>query len=186
VQYNYIGKTCPFCQFAIKSNSSAVLCPTCKVPHHQACWEENRGCTTFGCKETTFEAPVSDRVDQPLGTSAANRQAVTASSNLNAFLAVALAFSIFAIIVLTIRLNADQQVKVASPAPQTTHQTTQQITTQTTTAAPTTTTARPTTTTARPTTTTARSTTAATTTRAKTAPPTRTQTTNGTWWVLDF
>ena len=57
----------------------------------------------------------------------------------------------------------------------------------TTTAPPATTTAPPTTTTARPTTTTARptTTTATTTTTTTAAPPTGTQTTNATWWVID-
>jgi hypothetical protein len=55
----------------------------------------------------------------------------------------------------------------------------------TTTAPPATTTAPPTTTTSPPTTTTTRPTTTATTTRTTTALPTGTQTTNGTWWMVD-
>jgi hypothetical protein len=131
VQYNYIGKTCPFCQFTIKSNRGAVLCPVCKVPHHKACWEENKGCTTFGCKETTFISTTQGRMEMPSGTSA-NNQTVPASANLNTFLAVALTVSFFIIVVLTFILTANQPVKQASPVPQTTQQTTQQNTTQTT------------------------------------------------------
>ncbi len=27
-----------------------MQCSVCKVPHHRECWEENGGCTTFGCQ----------------------------------------------------------------------------------------------------------------------------------------
>lgn len=50
INSSYIGKTCPYCQFPIKKDSEAVKCSACKVPHHQECWEENGGCTTFGCQ----------------------------------------------------------------------------------------------------------------------------------------
>ncbi len=46
---NYIGKTCPYCQFSIKSESDIAVCSACSIPHHQECWQENGGCTTFGC-----------------------------------------------------------------------------------------------------------------------------------------
>ncbi len=46
---SHTGKTCPFCQFPIKQDSETVLCSSCKIPHHRECWEENGGCTTFGC-----------------------------------------------------------------------------------------------------------------------------------------
>ncbi len=47
---SFTGKTCPFCQFPIKQDSETVLCTSCKIPHHRECWEENGGCTTFGCR----------------------------------------------------------------------------------------------------------------------------------------
>jgi len=27
-----------------------VVCSSCHTPHHKECWEENKGCTTYGCK----------------------------------------------------------------------------------------------------------------------------------------
>ncbi|MDI6784251.1 MAG: RDD family protein, partial [bacterium] len=44
-----VGKTCPFCQFPIKPGDNPVICSYCGIPHHHDCWQENRGCTTFGC-----------------------------------------------------------------------------------------------------------------------------------------
>ncbi len=49
-----IGKTCPYCQFPLKQESKAVQCKSCKTPHHQECWNENDGCTTFGCVEKNY------------------------------------------------------------------------------------------------------------------------------------
>jgi uncharacterized CHY-type Zn-finger protein len=47
-----VGSTCPFCGDLIKGNQipRIKICPSCQTPHHQECWEENRGCTTFGCE----------------------------------------------------------------------------------------------------------------------------------------
>jgi ketosteroid isomerase-like protein len=46
-----INKTCPYCQTKIKQGADHIVCPECGTPHHKECWNENRGCTTFGCKE---------------------------------------------------------------------------------------------------------------------------------------
>lgn len=53
---NYIGKVCPFCKTEIKEGDSVKVCPACNIPHHEGCWEENKGCTTFGCSEQHYEA----------------------------------------------------------------------------------------------------------------------------------
>lgn len=53
---NYIGKICPFCKTEIKEGDSVKVCPACNIPHHEGCWEENKGCTTFGCSEQHYEA----------------------------------------------------------------------------------------------------------------------------------
>ena len=54
---NYIGKICPFCKAEIKEGEEVKFCGACGIPHHKACWEENKGCTTFGCTEQ-YVAPV--------------------------------------------------------------------------------------------------------------------------------
>ncbi len=47
----YIGKICPFCKTVISSDDEIMVCPACDTPHHKACWDENKGCTTSGCSE---------------------------------------------------------------------------------------------------------------------------------------
>ena len=56
---NYTGKVCPFCKTEIKEEDSVKVCPACNIPHHEACWEENKGCTTFGCSEQHVEDAAS-------------------------------------------------------------------------------------------------------------------------------
>ena len=40
---NYIGKICPFCKTEIKEGDTVKVCPACNIPHHESCWEENKG-----------------------------------------------------------------------------------------------------------------------------------------------
>lgn len=58
-----IGKVCPFCKTEIKDGDEVILCPACGIPHHKGCWEENKGCTTFGCKEQHYEAQGTNPTD---------------------------------------------------------------------------------------------------------------------------
>lgn len=53
---NYIGNVCPFCKMKIKEGDTVKVCPACGIPHHEGCWEENKGCTTYGCSEQHNEA----------------------------------------------------------------------------------------------------------------------------------
>lgn len=55
---DYIGKVCPFCKTEFKEGDIVKVCSSCAVPHHESCWEENKGCTTFGCSEQHHEAPL--------------------------------------------------------------------------------------------------------------------------------
>ena len=43
------GKICPYCKTALDDSETIVVCDTCDMPHHLTCWQENQGCTTFGC-----------------------------------------------------------------------------------------------------------------------------------------
>jgi chromosome segregation ATPase len=47
-----VGATCPYCGDLIKGDQIRVvkICPVCDTPHHDACWDANKGCTTFGCR----------------------------------------------------------------------------------------------------------------------------------------
>jgi hypothetical protein len=41
---------CPYCRVAVaESEGSVVICTGCRTPHHADCFEENVGCTVFGC-----------------------------------------------------------------------------------------------------------------------------------------
>lgn len=70
---NYIGKTCPYCKTEIKEGEEIKVCPACDIPHHMGCWEENKGCTTFGCSEQHHEVQgtnpteVCNKCGTPLG-----------------------------------------------------------------------------------------------------------------------
>lgn len=50
----YVGKTCPYCQYTIKSDAVIAVCSDCGIPHHKECWLENNGCTTFACRGTLY------------------------------------------------------------------------------------------------------------------------------------
>lgn len=50
-KYEFIkNKTCPYCQSKIKINADFIVCSYCGTPHHRECWDENSGCTTYGCR----------------------------------------------------------------------------------------------------------------------------------------
>lgn len=48
--------TCPYCREAIAETSLAE-CPACNTPHHHDCWNENGGCTVFGCENAPSDDP---------------------------------------------------------------------------------------------------------------------------------
>ncbi len=59
-----IGKVCPYCRFPIKAGEPVQICPSCGEPHHRDCWQENGGCTIYGCRSSpamagTAAAPVA-------------------------------------------------------------------------------------------------------------------------------
>ena len=60
---NYIGKICPCCKTEITEADAVKVCPACGIPHHEGCWEENHGCTTFGCSEQHYEAQHTNPTD---------------------------------------------------------------------------------------------------------------------------
>lgn len=62
---DFVGKTCPYCQFTIKPMDELVVCPVCNIPHHQECWRENQGCTTFGCEQKDTQISRTNNLPQP-------------------------------------------------------------------------------------------------------------------------
>jgi hypothetical protein len=56
---------CPYCAEAVTSGTAeAHFCATCGTPHHEDCWQENGGCTVFGCASAPPEED-KVRIDQP-------------------------------------------------------------------------------------------------------------------------
>ena len=60
---NYVGKNCPFCKTPITEEDAVKVCPACGIPHHEGCWQENGGCTTFGCSEQHYEEQHTNPTD---------------------------------------------------------------------------------------------------------------------------
>lgn len=52
--------TCPFCK-AATADDPTVSCDACGTAHHAACWEEQRGCSVYGCASRDAKA-VGQRV----------------------------------------------------------------------------------------------------------------------------
>jgi TM2 domain-containing membrane protein YozV len=47
---------CPYCRTEVGLGEPGVtLCKGCSTPHHADCYEENGGCTIFGCSEAPAE-----------------------------------------------------------------------------------------------------------------------------------
>lgn len=54
---------CPFCHGLFSASQEVVVCPTCQTPHHKECWDENRGCTIFGCASAPPDEPIT-KIDE--------------------------------------------------------------------------------------------------------------------------
>ena len=44
------GAICPICCTPIENGEIQITCPDCKVTYHKECWDDNKGCATYGCK----------------------------------------------------------------------------------------------------------------------------------------
>ena len=51
------GATCPYCRAAISEQDEQVSCEGCDTPHHLDCYQENGGCTVFGCNKAPADEP---------------------------------------------------------------------------------------------------------------------------------
>ena len=63
-----VGKVCPYCRFPIKAGEAVQICPSCGEPHHLDCWQENGGCTVYGCRSSPAMAAVTGPVAGPQPT----------------------------------------------------------------------------------------------------------------------
>jgi pSer/pThr/pTyr-binding forkhead associated (FHA) protein len=44
---------CGICQSPITAGESQHACPSCHIPFHADCWNENRGCSSYGCSQVS-------------------------------------------------------------------------------------------------------------------------------------
>jgi hypothetical protein len=51
VEVDELAGECPYCGDSLDLRHATLTCPECRVPHHQDCWGEGEGCTTYGCPE---------------------------------------------------------------------------------------------------------------------------------------
>ena len=64
---NYTGRLCAYCKLEIANTDDVVVCPSCGMPHHKKCWNENKGCTTFGCNMQNSVVPmICSNCGQPI------------------------------------------------------------------------------------------------------------------------
>ncbi|HEX3153629.1 MAG TPA: NINE protein [Candidatus Angelobacter sp.] len=49
---------CPYCRMPFdEASPPKVFCTSCCTPHHEDCYQENGGCTVFGCKRAPADDP---------------------------------------------------------------------------------------------------------------------------------
>ena len=49
-KWAFAGTRCPFDALEFTRDDHIVLCPDCRTPHHDDCWQTHEGCTQFGCQ----------------------------------------------------------------------------------------------------------------------------------------
>ncbi len=52
--------TCAVCQCSLLPVDDRILCPECGLPHHTDCWNENFGCSAYGCSQVNALKPGPD------------------------------------------------------------------------------------------------------------------------------
>jgi hypothetical protein len=53
--------TCRYCLIIIAESEAAMTCPGCGTLHHQKCWDELGGCTTYGCPQMVETKKVEEQ-----------------------------------------------------------------------------------------------------------------------------
>ncbi|MGC2697035.1 MAG: NINE protein [Candidatus Angelobacter sp.] len=49
---------CPYCRMPFdEASPPRIFCTACGTPHHQDCYQENGGCTVFGCSRAPADDP---------------------------------------------------------------------------------------------------------------------------------
>lgn len=51
-------EVCPYCRMPFdEQNPPKIFCTACGMPHHEDCYQENGGCTVFGCARAPADDP---------------------------------------------------------------------------------------------------------------------------------
>lgn len=45
-----IQEICSICQTVVEDDDDRTTCTACELPFHEECWEENLGCSAYGCE----------------------------------------------------------------------------------------------------------------------------------------
>ena len=61
-----VVRSCPICQTRLQASDRVVACPDCGQTHHDECWFEIGGCSTYGCKQTPSLAKNEPDPNAPL------------------------------------------------------------------------------------------------------------------------
>src|SRR6185312_2086136 len=49
---------CPYCRMPFDAQGPPkIYCSACGMPHHEDCYQENQGCTVFGCSRAPADDP---------------------------------------------------------------------------------------------------------------------------------
>jgi hypothetical protein len=48
------SRTCSICQWKLEPTDTQHTCPACGLVFHQDCWNENRGCSAYGCSQVNI------------------------------------------------------------------------------------------------------------------------------------
>jgi hypothetical protein len=51
--------TCSICQFPVGADEERTQCPDCGLPFHAECWEQNFGCSAYGCPQVNALKPAA-------------------------------------------------------------------------------------------------------------------------------
>ncbi len=65
---------CPICYSKITEQDKQIVCPDCMTRYHIECWNENKGCATYGCKSAGCLRPQPKR-ESPSDTPGAGDKA---------------------------------------------------------------------------------------------------------------
>ena len=60
-------KQCPVCCSEIEPTEECFQCPDCGMWYHKECWEDNKGCATYGCNSARCLEPPPLKIDPEEG-----------------------------------------------------------------------------------------------------------------------